>query len=132
MIAEVRLWGRTIGAVSMNEERDYAAFQYTPEFAASGIEVAPLTLPLSNRVYEFPELSRNTFRGLPGLLADSLPDRFGNTLIDAWLATEAHALARRSRWRSGDWRTAQSLSFWNTRSDIGNQTVCSFVLQPTP
>jgi serine/threonine-protein kinase HipA len=88
VIAEVRLWGRTIGAVSMDEERDYAAFQYTNEFAESGIEVAPLTLPLSTRVYEFPELPRRTFHGLPGFLADSLPDRFGNALIDAWLATQ--------------------------------------------
>jgi serine/threonine-protein kinase HipA len=88
VIAEVRLWGRTIGAVSTREGRDDAAFQYTPEFAASGIEVAPITLPLSRGVYEFPELPRTTFRGLPGLLADSLPDTFGNTLIDAWLATE--------------------------------------------
>ena len=87
MIAEVRLWGRTIGAVSMDEGRDYAAFQYTADFAESGIEVAPLTLPLSLRIYEFPELPRRTFQGLPGLLADSLPDRFGNALIDAWLAT---------------------------------------------
>ncbi|OFW21042.1 MAG: toxin HipA [Acidobacteria bacterium RIFCSPLOWO2_02_FULL_65_29] len=87
MIAEVRLWGRTIGAASMDEGRDYAAFQYTAEFAESGIEVAPLTLPLSPRVHEFPELPRRTFHGLPGLLADSLPDRFGNALIDAWLAT---------------------------------------------
>ena len=88
MIAEVRLWGRTIGAVSTREGHPHAAFQYTPEFAASGIEVAPLALPLSSRVYEFPELPRRTFHGLPGLLADSLPDAFGNTLIDAWLATE--------------------------------------------
>jgi len=87
VIAEVRLWGRTIGAASMDEGRDYAAFQYTAEFAESGIEVAPLTLPLSQRVYEFPELPRRTFHGLPGLLADSLPDRFGNALTDAWLAT---------------------------------------------
>jgi serine/threonine-protein kinase HipA len=88
VIAEVRLWGRTIGAVSMDEERDSAVFQYTDEFAESGIEVAPLTLPLSTRVYEFPELPRGTFHGLPGFLADSLPDRFGNALIDAWLATQ--------------------------------------------
>jgi serine/threonine-protein kinase HipA len=88
VIAEVRLWGRTIGAVSMDEGRGYAAFQYTDEFAASGIEVAPLMLPLSSRVYEFPELPRGTFHGLPGLLADSLPDRFGHALIDAWLATQ--------------------------------------------
>lgn len=87
MIAEVRLWGRSIGAVSMDDDRDYATFQYTPEFAESGIEIAPLTLPLTARIYEFPELPRHTFHGLPGLLADSLPDRFGNTLIDAWLAT---------------------------------------------
>lgn len=88
MIAEVRLWGRTIGAVSMDEGRDHAAFQFTPEFAASGIEVSPLTMPLGTQVYEFPELPRPAFHGLPGLLADSLPDRFGNALIDAWLATQ--------------------------------------------
>src|SRR4029450_13847266 len=72
----------------MDEERDYAAFQYTNEFAESGIEVAPLTLPLSTRVYEFPELPRRTFHGFPGFRADSRPDRFGNALIDAWLATQ--------------------------------------------
>jgi serine/threonine-protein kinase HipA len=88
MIAKVRLWGRTIGAVSIEERQDYAAFQYDPAFAKSGIEISPLTMPLSDRIYTFPELKRNTFWGLPGLLADSLPDRFGNALIDAWLATQ--------------------------------------------
>jgi len=86
--AWVRLWGRTIGAVLLNEGDEVAAFEYDPAFAASGIEVSPLVMPLSDRVYTFPELARNTFRGLPGLLADSLPDRFGNALIDAWLATQ--------------------------------------------
>jgi serine/threonine-protein kinase HipA len=86
--AEVKLWGRSIGAVSMEEGKDYAAFQYDPAFADSGIEIAPLTMPLGNRVYVFPELARKTFWGLPGLLADSLPDKFGNALIDAWLATQ--------------------------------------------
>ncbi len=51
MIAKVQLWGRTIGAVSMEEDRDYAAFQYDPSFAQSGIEIAPLTMPLNDRVY---------------------------------------------------------------------------------
>jgi len=88
MIAEVRLWGRTIGAVTLDEGRDFASFQYAPGFARSGIELSPVTMPLSERVYEFPELPRNTFHGLPGLLADSLPDKFGNALIDAWLATQ--------------------------------------------
>ncbi len=87
-VAEVRLWGRTIGAVSLDDDTDVAAFEYAPEFVASGIEVAPLVMPLARRVYRFPELSRTTFYGLPGLLADSLPDRFGNALIDAWLATQ--------------------------------------------
>jgi len=86
--AWVRLWGRTIGAVSLGDGADVAAFEFDPQFAASGIEVSPLVMPLSNRVYSFPELARNTYRGLPGLLADSLPDRFGNALINAWLATQ--------------------------------------------
>ena len=87
-VAEVRLWGRTIGAVSLEEGNEVAAFEYDPAFAGSGIEISPLTMPLSNRVYTFPELSRKTFYGLPGLLADSLPDKFGHVLIDAWLATQ--------------------------------------------
>ncbi len=87
-LAEVIMWGRTIGAVSLAEGTEYAAFQYTPEFAASGIEVSPITMPLSNQVYVFPELPRVTFHGLPGLLADSLPDKFGNALINVWLATQ--------------------------------------------
>ena len=88
MIGKVQLWGRTVGAVALEEGRDVAAFQYDAEFARSGIELSPLTMPLSERVYEFPALPRNTFHGLPGLLADSLPDTFGNALIDAWLATQ--------------------------------------------
>jgi serine/threonine-protein kinase HipA len=87
MNAEVRLWGRAIGAVS-DEGRYYAAFQYDPAFATSGIEIAPLMMPLSDRIFQFPDLPRNTFHGLPGLLADSIPDKFGNRLIDTWLATQ--------------------------------------------
>ncbi len=87
-LAEVRLWGRTIGAVSLGDDDEVAAFEYDAAFARSGIEIAPLSMPLSRRVYSFPELSRRTFYGLPGLLADSLPDKFGNALIDAWLATQ--------------------------------------------
>jgi serine/threonine-protein kinase HipA len=87
-IAEVRLWGRTIGAVVLEDGRDVVAFEYDAAFARSGIQIAPLTMPLSGRVYTFPELSRTTFYGLPGLLADSLPGKFGNALINAWLATQ--------------------------------------------
>lgn len=87
-IAEVKLWGSTIGAVSLMDGDQVAAFEYDPEFACSGIEISPLRMPLATRVYTFPQLPRETFRGLPGLLADSLPDRFGNALINAWLATQ--------------------------------------------
>lgn len=88
MIAEVKLWGRTIGAVSQEPGRDHAAFEYDEAFVGSGIELSPLVMPLARRVYEFPSLPRGTFHGLPGMLADSLPDKFGNALIDAWLAVE--------------------------------------------
>lgn len=87
-VAEVRLWGKTIGAVSLADVETVADFQYDPAFAASGIEVSPLTMPLATRVYRFPELAPNTFYGLPGMLADSLPDRFGHALVDAWLASQ--------------------------------------------
>jgi serine/threonine-protein kinase HipA len=92
-LAEVRLWGRAIGAVSIDDGAMYASFQYTPEFARSGIEVSPLMLPLGERVLSFPELAPGTFHGLPGMLADSLPDKFGNALIDAWLATQGRTPA---------------------------------------
>lgn len=84
----VRLWGRDIGAVSWDEGRAIGNFEYEPAFRTSGIEIAPLTMPLSDRIYSFPALPRETYHGLPGLLADSLPDKFGNALIDVWLARQ--------------------------------------------
>ena len=87
-VAEARLWGRTIGAVSLEDGARAAAFQYEPAFVSSRIELSPLVMPLSAGVYQFPPLPEVSFRGLPGMLADSLPDRFGHALIDAWLATE--------------------------------------------
>lgn len=87
-IAEVKIWGSTIGAVVLEDNQRTASFEYDPAFARSGIEVAPLMMPLSSRVYSFPALAKESFHGLPGLLADSLPDRFGNALIDAWLARQ--------------------------------------------
>ena len=87
-IAEVKIWGSTIGAVVLEDNQKTASFQYDPDFAQSGIEVAPLMMPLSDIVYSFGDLAQESFHGLPGLLADSLPDRFGNALIDAWLARQ--------------------------------------------
>lgn len=87
-VAEVRMWGRQIGAVSVEGPGQAATFEYTRAFMASGIEVAPLMMPLSGRIYSFPALPRVSFHGLPGMLADALPDRFGNAVIDAWLAAQ--------------------------------------------
>jgi len=86
--ASVELWGKQIGAVSWIADRGIGVFQYTPEFVQSGIQVAPLTMPLRLAPYEFPELSYESFKGLPGMLSDSLPDKFGNALINMWLAQE--------------------------------------------
>ncbi|MBK9305200.1 MAG: type II toxin-antitoxin system HipA family toxin [bacterium] len=90
-VANVLLWGRRIGAVNWDAGAGLAHFEYDPEFIGSGIEVAPLTMKLSPRIYSFPALPRETFKGLPGLLADSLPDDFGNALIEAWLVQEGRA-----------------------------------------
>lgn len=85
-VAEVRLWGTRIGAVSLEDDTDVAVFQYDDGFVPSRVEVSPLTMPLREQPYTFPGLNTETFHGLPGLLADSLPDRYGHALIDAWLA----------------------------------------------
>lgn len=92
--AFVKLWGETIGAVAWDDNTQLGTFEYTPEFIETGIEVAPIKMPLSksNRIFSFPELRRrqteeeDTFKGLPGLIADVLPDKYGNKLINSWLA----------------------------------------------
>ena len=86
--ARVMLWGSLIGAVTWLEDREIGVFQYSPDFLRSGIELAPIAMPLAEFPYEFPALARNTFKGLPGLLADALPDKYGNAIIDAWLASQ--------------------------------------------
>lgn len=90
-VAEIWLWGARVGAVSWDAERELGAFEYDPAFRGSGIQLAPVTMPLSDRIHEFPGLARETFHGLPGLLADHLPDRFGHKVIDAWLARQGLA-----------------------------------------
>ncbi|MEO8614948.1 MAG: type II toxin-antitoxin system HipA family toxin [Luteolibacter sp.] len=86
--AIIRLYETAIGAVTWDPEREIGVFEYAPDFLGSGIEVSPLMLPLGAGRFSFPNLPRETFKGLPGLLADSLPDKFGNLLIDQWLAQQ--------------------------------------------
>jgi len=91
--ARVVLWGSVIGAVTWLEDREIGVFQYMPDFLSSGIQLSPLITPLGEFPYEFPALARNTFKGLPGLISDSLPDRYGNAIIDAWLASQGRTAA---------------------------------------
>lgn len=87
-VIEVRAWGRTVGAVAEDPATGAYAFEYTPEWIASGVELSPLHLPRRPGVFEFPDLNPTTYLRLPPLLADALPDRFGNALIDAWMAAQ--------------------------------------------
>lgn len=91
--ARVKLWGSLIGAVTWLEDREIGVFQYSPDFLGSGIELAPISMPLAEFPFEFPALARNTFKGLPGLIADSLPDKYGDAIIDAWLASQGRRAA---------------------------------------
>jgi len=88
-VAEVRLWGTRVGAVRWDRDRGLADYEFDPAFVRSGIELAPLRMPLGPGVWSFPALSRDTFKGLPGMLADALPDKFGTALIDAWLVRQS-------------------------------------------
>lgn len=85
---EVRIWGQRVGAVARDPKLDYYAFEYDPKFVASGIELAPRAMPLSaaTEPFIFTDLPEVTYKRLPAMLADALPDDFGNSLIDAWLA----------------------------------------------
>ena len=89
--AFVKIWKQRVGAISWNPETGLGAFQYDKQFLKSGIELSPILMPLNQgeRIFSFPE-NRNstTFKGLPGLLADILPDKYGNALINAWLARQ--------------------------------------------
>ncbi len=86
--AEVHLWEHHVGTVFWNEERGVASFEYEPSFLSKGLKVAPLTMPLTDDIYSFPNLPQGTFLGLPGMLAEALPDAFGRALLDNWLAAQ--------------------------------------------
>ena len=96
-VVEVRIWGKSVGAVALDPSLGFYAFEYQPAFLASGVELAPLTMPLASAAsgpFVFSSLAEATFRRLPGLLADALPDDFGNALIDAWMAREGVAASQ--------------------------------------
>jgi len=94
--ATVHLWGTLVGAVSWLEDKGYAVFEFDPTFLRSGLDVSPIYMSTrmasrGNSIFQFPTLSKGTFFGLPGMLADSLPDKYGNAVIDAWLSQNGRA-----------------------------------------
>lgn len=92
-VITVNLWGQRVGALLWNHDRMLASFQYDSEFVQTGLEVSPVKLPLSAKVFQFPELAdTDTFKGLPGFIADCLPEKFGNRLLDTYLANHGRRL----------------------------------------
>ena len=86
-VARVNLFGRPMGTFRWEERYQVAQFEYDRSFVGRGLEPSPLMMPVrEGRVYSFAGLSRETFMGLPGMLADSLPDTYGRALFDRWLA----------------------------------------------
>ncbi len=95
-VIEVRIWGRRVGAVALDPRLGYYAFQYDPKFISTGIELSPLNMPLAHasQPFVFTDLPELTFKRLPAMLSDALPDDFGNSLIDAWMA--AHGVQKQN------------------------------------
>lgn len=123
-LARVKIWGQYVGAVAWLEDQQYATFQYEPDFLKKEIDLAPVKMPIreGGRVYSFPELrSKNseldTFKGLPGLLADALPDKYGNQLINSYLAQNGRT--------SGSMNPVEKLCF------IGSRGMGALEFEPT-
>ncbi len=95
-VAEIKIWGELVGAVRWDESQQMGYFQYAPKFIRKAWDLSPIKMPIADgsRIYSFPELRKgrketeDAFKGLPGLLSDALPDRYGNKLINIWLAQQ--------------------------------------------
>lgn len=93
IVAKVNIWGTLAGAVLWDQNRGYATLEFDEAFLKKNWDLSPIRMPLEEirsgkKIFSFPSLNKETYRGLPGLLIDSLPDKFGNKLIDAWLAQQ--------------------------------------------
>lgn len=87
-LAEIKLWGHQVGALAYDPANGLSTFEYSPAWRDKGIEISPIHMPLSPQKYQFPQLAYPTYRGLPAIFADALPDDFGNAVINAWLARQ--------------------------------------------
>lgn len=119
--AIIKIWDQQVGAVAWSESEQLAAFEFDPKFLNSDLDLAPIMMPLANaknKIYSFPatKLPNTTFRGLPGLLADMLPDKYGNALINAWLAAQG--------------RSSNSLTSIETLCFIGKRGIGALEIEP--
>ena len=94
-VAEVWLWNHRVGAVAL-DDLGIGIFEYDTDFLKLGLDVAPLMMPLEEArrghvIHSFPALNPETFKRLPGLLADTLPDKFGQAIVNAWLARQGRS-----------------------------------------
>lgn len=87
-IATVKYKKHDVGAVSFDTESKVGSFEFEPRFIETGIELSPIKMPLSRKIYSFPEADGTAFHGLPGMIADSLPDDFGNAVMNSWVASQ--------------------------------------------
>ena len=90
-LVEVRIWDRTVGAAAVDPATGFVAFEYDDGWIRTGVDLSPLHLPRRPGTFVFPQLARETYYGLPAMLADALPDRFGNALVNAWMADQGVA-----------------------------------------
>jgi len=115
LTAKVKIWGEYVGAIAWDERNQQGSFEYAPSFLANGWDLSPIKMPLDRgrQVFTFPELRvargavYDTFKGLPGLIADMLPDKYGNQLIDAWLTQQGRS--------SGSMNPIEKLCFIGSR-----------------
>lgn len=93
-LANIKIWDNIVGYLLWREETETATFEYAPEFKRLGLDLSPIEMPISQqRVFAFSNISKETFLGLPGLFADSLPDAYGKALLDRWLASNGRHFA---------------------------------------
>jgi len=95
--AYVKIWGKAVGVVVWDKDKGIAHFEYDERFIKLGLDISPIHMSIDNarrgeKIFSFPQLKTVTFKGLPGLLADTLPDKFGNAIIDAWLARQGQSI----------------------------------------
>ncbi len=114
-VAKVNMFGFPVGTFRWDDRYDVVRFEYDQDFANRGLEPSPLMMPVHmGRVYSFPNLDRGTFQGLPGMLADSLPDTYGRALFEKWLALTGHTSSN----PQGGWTSTHQMSINGKYDDI--------------